>query len=74
MMIHYKNVIQLYKMYRESSTFFILNTSKSYTTNMATLVILKHPVTILITGFTNPDNLTDDLLILSLPSIYLSLH
>ena len=36
----------------------------SHTTNMATFVILKHPVTILITDLTNPDNLTNDPLIL----------
>ena len=32
---------------------------------MATFFILKHPVTILVTDFTNPNNLTNDLLILS---------
>ena len=31
---------------------------------MATFVILRHLVTILVTDFTNPDNLTNDLLIL----------
>ena len=31
---------------------------------MATFVILRHYVTILVTNFTNPDNLTNDLLIL----------
>ena len=38
---------------------------KSCTTNMATFVIIRHPVTILVTYFTKPDNLTDDLLILN---------
>ena len=32
---------------------------------MATFVDLRHPVNILITDFTNPDNLTNDLLILN---------
>ena len=32
---------------------------------MATFVVRKHPVSILITDFTNPDNLTYDLLILN---------
>ena len=31
---------------------------------MATFVVLKHPITVLVTDFTNPDNLTNDLLIL----------
>ena len=31
---------------------------------MATFVIPIHPITILVTDFTNPDNLTNDLLIL----------
>ena len=35
-----------------------------YTTNMATFVILRHPVTTLVTTFTNPDNFTYFLLIL----------
>ena len=34
-------------------------------TNKATFVILRHPGTILVTDFTNPDNLTNDLLILN---------
>ena len=34
----------------------------SYTTNMATCVVLKDPVTILVTYFSNPDKLTNDLL------------
>ena len=29
--------------------------------NMATFIVLRHPVTILVTAFTNPDNLTNDL-------------
>ena len=29
---------------------------------MATFTILGHPVTILVTAFTNPDNLTNDLI------------
>ena len=33
---------------------------------MATFVVLRHPVTILVTIFTNPKNLTNDLLILKL--------
>ena len=32
---------------------------------MATFVVLRHFVTILVTDFTNPDNLTNDLLILN---------
>ena len=32
---------------------------------MATFFILKHPVTILVTDFTNPNNLTNDLVILN---------
>ena len=32
---------------------------------METFVILRHPVTILFTDFTNPDNLTNDFLILN---------
>ena len=32
---------------------------------MVTFVILRHPVTILVTAFTNPDNLTNDLHILN---------
>ena len=31
--------------------------------NMANFVILRRPVTILVRDFTNPDNLTNDLLI-----------
>ena len=31
---------------------------------MATFIILRHPVTILVTAFTNPDSLTNDLSIL----------
>ena len=38
----------------------------SYTTNMATFVALRHPVITLVTDFTCPDNLTNDLLILKL--------
>ena len=34
---------------------------------------LRHPVTILVTDFTNPDNLTNDLLILN-PLIVLVIH
>ena len=34
----------------------------SHTTNMATFFILRHPVTIFDTCFTNPDNLTNDLI------------
>ena len=37
----------------------------SHTTNMATLVNLRQPVTIAVTDFTNPDNLTNDLHILN---------
>ena len=33
---------------------------------MTTFVVLRHPVTSLVTIFTNPDNLTSDLLILKL--------
>ena len=32
---------------------------------MAAFVIFTHPITILVTGFTNPDNVTNDLLILN---------
>ena len=32
---------------------------------MATFVVLKHPVTTLVTDITNPDNLMNDLLILN---------
>ena len=37
-----------------------------YTTNMATFVVRRHPVTILVTDFTNPENLTNVLLILNI--------
>ena len=33
---------------------------------MANFIVLTHPVTILVTFFTKPDNLTNDLLILKL--------
>ena len=36
-----------------------------YSANMANFVVLKHPVTILVTDSANPDNLTNDLLILN---------
>ena len=37
----------------------------SRNTNMATFVILRFPVTNLVKGFANPNNLTNDLLILN---------
>ena len=37
----------------------------NYTTDMATLVILRRALTILVTAITNPDNLTNDLPILN---------
>ena len=39
------------------------SSGNGYYTIMATFVILRHPVTILITDFTNPNSLTNDLLI-----------
>ena len=33
---------------------------------MATFIVLRHPVTILVTELSNPDNLTNDLIILKL--------
>ena len=41
--------------------------------NMTTFVILRHPVTIFVTDLTNPDNLTDYILILDSLIIFLSL-
>ena len=43
---------------------FLPKPFQSRTTNMATFLVLRHPVPILVTDSTNPDNLTDDLLIL----------
>ena len=53
------------KMFRQSPIFFkfSLKPSLSYNTNMATFVTLRHLVNILVTDFTNPSNLTNDLLI-----------
>ena len=47
---------------RQSPIFFI---------NIATFVILKHPVTTLVTDFTNPENLNNDLRILKYFAIHL---
>ena len=44
---------------------YLAKTIMSYTTNVATFVVLRHPVTIWVTDFTNPYNLTNDLLILN---------
>ena len=43
-------------------------------TNMATFVIPRHPVTTLITAFTDPDNLTNDHLILKVDCVTLLLQ
>ena len=40
---------------------------------MATFVVLRHPVTILVTDLTNPDNLTNDLVLLKVLIINRSL-
>ena len=40
--------------------------------NMATLIVLRHPVTILVTAFTKTYNLTNDLSILKLLIIYIT--
>ena len=37
-------------------SYFAKNTFQSHTTNMSTFVFLRHPVTILVTDLTNPDN------------------
>ena len=53
-------------MYRESPKLFLFDKHfLVHTTNMATLVGLRHPVTIAITHFTSPDKLTNDFLILN---------
>ena len=48
---------------------FTETTFQSPNANMATFIILSHPVTILATVFTKTDNLINDLLILCHPSI-----
>ena len=55
-------------MYRQSPIFFILHYEPfwSHTTNMATFVVLRHPVTILVIVLNTPDNLTNDIIILNL--------
>ena len=40
--------------------YFTKESLESHTTNMATFVILRHPVTILVEVPANPDNLTND--------------
>ena len=42
------------------------NTFKSHTAHMATFIVLRHPVITLVTALTNPDNLTNNHLILKL--------
>ena len=44
-----------------------------YTTNITTFVVLRQPVNILVSDLTNPDNLTNDLLILNYLTINKSL-
>ena len=41
---------------------------------MATYIVLRHPVTILVTVFTKPDNLINDLLILKLLTLFPTLR
>ena len=53
--------------YRQSPIFsYVTKTLFSHNANMATFIALRHPVTILVIVFTNPENLTNDLLILKL--------
>ena len=47
-------------------SYFTKNTFKSHTANMATFIVLRHPVAILVTAFNNPDNLTNDVRALTL--------
>ena len=47
--------------------------SARHTTNMTSFVILRHPVTTLVTAFNNPDKMTNDLLILKTLWQYTSL-
>ena len=63
--LNLKPIAYLSKIFRQSPVFFILNlnTFLSHTTNIATLVGLRHPVTILVTDFSSPHKLTNDLLI-----------
>ena len=49
------------------------NTFSLNTANIATFINIRHPVTILVTVLTNPDNLTSDLTILKL-LLYLITH
>ena len=60
--------------YRQSPIFFISykNTFCHIIKKMATFIALRHPVTILVTVFTNPNNLTNDMFILKLPYYYLA--
>ena len=59
-------------MYRQSPIFLMWYKESllSSTTNMATFVVLRHPVTISVTAITSPDKLTNDLLILNIVMKY----
>ena len=55
---------------RQSAIFFFFFLSP--TPHMATFVILRHPITILVIYLTNPDNFTNDLFILKLVKLFTS--
>ena len=58
-------ILQFSSFWAPYFSYFIQRPFYMYSANMANFVVLKHPVTILVTDSANPDNLTNDLLILN---------